>query len=131
MKEVYPVYLTKTGKKYIVNIPDFHNYTEGKNLADAIDMARDAIGALGLDYEEDDDEMIPKPFSVKYKAQDNELLSLIDIDFDSYRAILENKLVKKNCTIPYYLEKRATEMGLNFSRILVEALQEKTGIVAH
>ena len=124
MKEVYPVYLTETDDGYLVNIPDFRNCTEAKDLVDSIVMARDAIGSLGLSYEDDGDE-IPRPFSVKYRAKRNEIKTLVDIDFDAYRAMLENRLVKKNCTIPYYLEKRATEMGLNFSRVLVEALQEK------
>lgn len=124
MKEVYPVYLENTKEGYIVNIPDFHNYTEGDTLAEAISMARDAIGSLGLSMEDDGDK-IPAPFSVKYKPKKKEIMTLVDVDFSAYRVALDNRLVKKNCTIPYYLERKATEMGINFSRVLVEALQEK------
>lgn len=125
MREVYPIYLKECQEGgYLISIPDFHNFTEAENLAEAIVMARDAIGALGLAYE-DQGEKKPEPFSEKYKPKKEEFRTLVDIDFELYRSALNNRLVKKNCTIPYYLERRATEMGLNFSRILVEALQEK------
>lgn len=29
------------------------------------------------------------------------ICTLVDVDFDDYRKRLENKSVKKNCTIPY------------------------------
>ena len=128
MKEVYPVFLKQDESGgYLVSIPDFHSFTEGSDLANAITMARDAIGSVGLAYE-DDGEEIPKPFSSVHEAEEGEFETLIDIDFANYRAALDNRLVKKNCTIPYSLEKKATEMGLNFSRVLVEALQEKLGM---
>ena len=37
------------------------------------------------------------------------------------------KIVKKNCSIPAWLNTRAEELGLNFSKILQEALIEKIG----
>lgn len=47
-KYVYPVILNyendSSGYDYFVTIPDFDGYTQGKNIADAIDMARDYIG---------------------------------------------------------------------------------------
>lgn len=52
MKAAYPV-LSAAGKKDIlVSIPDFNINTQGKALADAMEMARDAIGIIGMDREE-------------------------------------------------------------------------------
>ena len=53
---------------------------------------------------------------------------MIDVNFDEYRVRYENKMVKKNCTIPLYLEREAEKQGLNFSRILSEALAQRLSI---
>lgn len=125
MASVYPVYMQKCESGvYAVRVPDLEQFTEGKDLADAIMMARDLIGSIG-NYYEDIGQGIPQPYSVKTNVEDNEICTLIDIDFNAYRAKSENRLVKKNCTIPYYLEKAAEKAGLNFSRVLSEALAEK------
>lgn len=47
---VYPVILSKNGDGYFVTVPDFAVNTEGKDIADAIAMARDAIGRELLGY---------------------------------------------------------------------------------
>ena len=47
MKEAYPVLLTKTKdtkNTILVEVPDLNIQTEGYGIADAIEMARDAIG---------------------------------------------------------------------------------------
>ena len=48
MKAAYPIVLSK-GKQYIVvYVPDFNISTQGKDEADAMEMARDAIGLTGI-----------------------------------------------------------------------------------
>ncbi len=42
-ERVYPVLLTKTETVVLVEVPDLEILTEGKDLSDAIDMAKDAI----------------------------------------------------------------------------------------
>ena len=45
MKAVYPVIFTEDEKgEYLVEVPDMGILTEGKDLSDAMFMARDAIG---------------------------------------------------------------------------------------
>ena len=51
------------------------------------------------------------------------------MDLSEYRRKTDNKMVKKNCTIPNYLNVEAEKRGINFSRVLQEALQEKLGMV--
>ena len=64
MKAVYPVILSK-GKKYIIaHVPDFTISTQGKDEADAMEMARDAIGLTGIDME-DENEKLPEPSKIK------------------------------------------------------------------
>ena len=53
---------------------------------------------------------------------------MVDIDFSEYRKRHNNRMVKKNCTIPYYLNVEAEKEGINFSKLLQEALQKKLGL---
>lgn len=44
MKAVYPVIFTEVENVILVEVPDLEILTEGKDMQDAIEMARDAIG---------------------------------------------------------------------------------------
>ena len=55
MKNVYPVIFTPLGNDkdtVLIEVPDWNILTEGYGMADAMYMARDAIGLKGIDYEE-------------------------------------------------------------------------------
>lgn len=121
---VYPVILSKDGDRYFVTVLDFTINTEGKDIADAIAMARDAIGLNVLQLE-DEGEAVPEPYSRSYQMQDDDILTLVDIDMTDYRNKYENRTVKKNCTIPYRLNADAEKAGINFSQLLQEALKQK------
>lgn len=120
-KKVYPVVLIDEGTEFYVEIPDFDIATQGTDLADAIAMARDAIGLMGIDMIDDGKEL-PVPNSADFKIKAGELCTLVDVDFVEYRRRVDNKAVKKNCTIPYWLSVEAEKAGLNYSKILQEAI---------
>lgn len=124
---VYPVILTKDGDGYLVYVPDFDIDTEGDNLAEAIYMAKDAIGIMGIQLQDEKKEL-PVPFSAEHEIANGESMALVDIDFTDYRKKHDKRMVKKNCTIPYYLNEAAERSGINFSRLLQEALSAKLGI---
>ncbi|RHP98991.1 HicB family protein [Roseburia sp. AM51-8] len=124
MAVVYPVILSKEANGYFVTIPDFDANTEGETLEEAIFMARDAIGILGIEME-DEGEQLPKPFSRTCEKELGDQEALIDIDFEDYRKKHDNRTVKKNCTIPYYLNAQAEKAGINFSRLLQDALKRE------
>lgn len=123
MAVVYPVILSKEANGYFVTIPDFDANTEGETLEEAIFMARDAIGILGIEME-DEGEQLPKPFS---RTCEKELgdRQTYRYDFEDYRKKHDNRTVKKNCTIPYYLNAQAEKAGINFSRLLQDALKRE------
>lgn len=121
---VYPVILSKNGDGYFVTVPDFVVNTEGKDIADAIAMARDAIGLNVLQLEADN-VTVPEPYSQYFQAQDDDILTLVDIDMTNYKNKYENRTVKKNCTVPYRLNADAEKAGINFSQLLQEALKQK------
>ncbi len=126
MKTAYPIILKEGSKNnYIVFIPDFNINTEGADIATAIEMARDAIGILGIDIE-DDSENLPKPSKLeKIKAEYQGIVTLIDVDFEAYRKKNDLRAVRKNCTIPSWLNVEAEKAGLNFSAILQTGLKKE------
>lgn len=123
-RAVYPVILSKDKSGYFVTVPDFDVNTEGRDLGDAIFMARDAIGINALQLEDEGKEL-PKPFSKAIEKEEGDIVTLVDVDIAEYRKKQDNRMVKKNCTIPYYLNVEAEKAGINFSRLLQDAIKEK------
>ena len=96
MKNSYPIVLIPEETGYTVYIPDFDINTQGADITEAIEMARDAIGLMGVDYEDDGREL-PLPGKVSsVKTDKGELVTLVDVDFAEYRRKNENRTVKKN-----------------------------------
>ena len=52
----------------------------------------------------------------------------MDTDLDSYRRKMEKRAVRRNVSIPRWLDKEAEKAQLNFSRVLQEALMQKLNI---
>ena len=126
-KRVYPIILIDEGTGYYVEIPDFDIATQGENLADAIAMARDAIGLMGIDMIDEGKEL-PNPNSIRFEKRDGDVVTLVDVDFVEYRRKVDNRAVKKNCTIPYWLSLEAERAGINYSKVLQDAIMTKLGI---
>ena len=86
MKNAYPIIMTQGKDFIVVYVPDFNINTQGKDYAEAIEMARDVIGIMGIDME-DEKEPLPQPTSIsKIKAENmNEIVTLVDVDFSEYR----------------------------------------------
>lgn len=129
MKKAYPVILSQGKKFVVVYIPDFEINTQGKDIIDAIDMARDAIGVVGIDME-DDGEILPEPTAFSEIKADSatDIVTLVDVDFAEYRRKNDMRAVKKNCTIPSWLNFEAEKAGVNFSAILTAALKSELKI---
>lgn len=130
MKQVYPVVFTALDSGYMAYVPDFNINTQGEDLAQAIEMARDAIGLMGIDMQ-DDGEALPQASNIadiQAKAPSGSIVSLVDIDFTVYRRKNDMRAVKKNCTIPSWLNFAAEQAGINFSATLQAALKRELGI---
>lgn len=128
MKNSYPIILIPEEKGFTVFIPDFNINTQGDDLTEAIEMARDAIGLMGIDME-DDGKVIPTASSIQnVKLNKGEIISLVDVDFSEYRRKNEMKVVKKNCTLPSWLCYEAEKAHINFSQALQAALKRELDI---
>lgn len=135
MKGIYPVIFTQTKDCVLIEVPDMEILTEGKNMTDAIEMARDAIGLKGISLE---DAGSPLPISSEMKEIDvskgvfakegESFVSLVDIDFGIYRRKVDNKMVRRNVTLPNWLNLAAEKEGINVSKVLQDALIEKFGM---
>ena len=132
MKAVYPTIFTQTENAVLVEVLDMEILTEGKNKLDAIEMARDAIGLKGITLEDMGSE-IPKASELEnielslgtFVQEGFSYISLVDIDFEEYRRRVDNKAVRRNVTLPNWLNREAEKANINVSRVLQEALISK------
>ncbi|MEN6356031.1 MAG: type II toxin-antitoxin system HicB family antitoxin [Armatimonadota bacterium] len=125
---VYPAVFDYSDDGITITFPDLPGcISEADTDFDAMRMARDALGSrLYADLQ--DGTPIPEPT----KLMDVELGSdqravLIDVDMELIRRRIKPVYVKKTLTIPEWLNKKASEKGINFSQLLQEALREKLG----
>lgn len=138
MKQVYPTFIFNMNDgsehPFLVCVPDMDILTEGDSLADAIEMARDAIGLAGISME-DNSEKLPIPseqsIAMEKAKQDMEdidfskgILTYVDVDFSEYRKKIDTKTVRRNVALPSWLNYEAEHAGINVSRVLQEALME-------
>ncbi len=127
MKVVYPVVFTPLEEGgYMAYVPDLQINTSGKDLADAIYMARDAISLIGIDME-DDGEPLPEP-SMEAPHEENEIVTFVDADLTEYRRSIEQKTVRRNVSLPSYLDAAANKAGINVSAVLQTALKQQLGL---
>ena len=135
MKAVYPVFFTKADGVILVEVPDLGVLTEGKDMNDAIDMARDAMELRCVSME-DAKETIPEPSELgglkieegTFAAEGETIVSLVDIDSSEYRRKTDMKTVRRNVALPSWLNYEAEKAQINVSRVLQEALMATLGV---
>lgn len=128
MKQVYPIILTpEEVGGFSVYVPDLEIGTQGETIAECIDMARDAIGLWGI-CEQDAGRAISAASSLSPKHESNEIVTLVDVDFVAYRKANDMRAVRRNVTLPSYLNDLGEKAGLNFSQVLQDGLRAKLGI---
>lgn len=86
MKTSYPVILTPAGRGYVVFVPDLNINTEGSTLADALEMARDAISIWGI-TEQDAGRTITEVSDTILTVVGGQIVKWVDVDFEAYRRV--------------------------------------------
>lgn len=135
MKNIYPVFFTKTIDAILVEVPDLEILTEGKDMNHAIEMARDAIELKCVSME-DANEYINEPSDISdlnisdgtFSSEGTTIISLVDIDSNEYRRKIDTKTVRRNVALPSWLNYEAEHAGINVSRVLQEALINTLGL---
>jgi len=124
-KYLYPAIFEKDGDQFAVRFPDIEGcVTCGDDIANAYEMAEDALCLMIYSLEEEERE-IPKASDIgSIKLKKGEFSSLISCDTLFYRQWHDNKLVNKTVTIESWLDKMATRAHLNCSQLLRDAIKK-------
>lgn len=126
-KYAYPAIFTPEDEGgFSIRFPDLEGcYTCGDDIVDGLIIAEDVLALVLYGYEKDGRD-IPLPSKeTDIPLKNGEFVNYVACDTLEYRKMYNNKAVKKTLTIPEWLNEAATAMGLNFSRILREALMSK------
>ncbi|MCM1329179.1 MAG: type II toxin-antitoxin system HicB family antitoxin [Ruminococcus sp.] len=130
-KLTYPACFYPDEGGYVVIVPDLPGcMTQGDTLEEAVEMAIDAASGWVLD-ELEDGKKPPKASELSAVNPDeypNGFVSLLFLDMDSYAEKYGSKAVRKNCTIPAWLNTAAEQANINFSAVLQSALKERLNI---
>ena len=128
MKLIYPAIFSPCMEKegYTVEVPDLPGcVTEGDDLADAIEMATDAASGWILGELEDGNN-IPSPSQRKdIQTDDDSFINMLVLDMDAYSEKYGSKAVRKNITIPAWLNPYGEKNHINFSKVLQDARLKK------
>lgn len=125
MKEnyVYPARITNEGTTFQIEFLDFPNisFVEADTKEDAIHSAQEYLALEILDYESRNQEL-PEP------TEDEKDVIYIHIWMPYFRNAAKEIYVKKNVTIPQWLDILAKENNVNYSAALVKGIKLALGI---
>ena len=142
MKVTYPVIFTNVKDNILIEVPDLEILTQSNDasdgigvMAEAIEMARDAIAlkCIGI---QDMGGNIVQPSKIAeldirnstFYGEGESILSLVDVDLLAYQRKYDNKTIRRNVTLPNWLNREAELAHINVSRVLQEALISKLGV---
>ena len=123
MQLTYPAIFYEGEGGYAVEVPDLPGCVSGGDtLAEAIIMGTDAASGWVL-TELEDGKPAPKASSIEsIRPEDGGFVSVLVLDMDAYAEKYGNKAVRKNLTIPAWLNTFAEAKHINFSRLLQDSL---------
>ena len=133
MLSMYPACFFKEDNSYSVIFPDLNWLsTCGETLDEAMSMAVDCLAGYLFTSKMDGDTIpIPsllKDISLDAIAKELEInplesfVNMVSVDAEAYAEQHFKKSVRKNLTIPEWLDKAALAENINFSQVLQKAL---------
>lgn len=139
MRKSYPAIFYNDEGSVGVVVPDIKScFTFGDDMTEALEMAKDVIEMMLVSFE-DDNEEIPKPSKISEiikRIEENKIedigedyeVSYVAINTDEWRKNNSEKSVRKNVTIPEWLNVKAEKANINFSQVLQNALKAELNI---
>lgn len=136
MLSMYPaIFFYEEDNSYAVVFPDLnHLSTSGETYQEAMEMAIDCLA--GYLYElKKSKQSIPKPtpinkvnVSLELDEDDNYndediSITMVSVDVEEYAKKHFNKSVQKTLSVPRWLNDKAVEAGINFSKVLQKGLE--------
>ena len=126
MKLIYPAVFrpfTDQSGGYVVEFPDLPGcVTEGKDLEQAIEMGIDAASGWILGELEDGERIPPASDYSEIIVENGCMINMLLLDIDAYEEKYGEKAVRKNLTIPAWLNAFAEKNNINFSKLLQDTL---------
>lgn len=121
---IYPAIFEYEKKGISISFPDLPGCIScAKDDEEALYMAKDALG-LYIVCAEEDGEVLPIPTKLnKIILNQNQKVSLIEVNMPLFRDAVQNSAVKKTLTIPKWLNELAEKNHINFSQVLQTALK--------
>ena len=138
MLSMYPACFYKESEGYSVIFPDLNDLaTQGDTFEEAMEMAIDCLAGYLYTCKRDG-EAIPTPsrldtidpIAVSQEVAPGEpvpeaFVNIVSVDVAEYAKQHFEKSVKKTLSIPAWLNDAAVAQGINFSRVLQQALKEQ------
>ena len=126
MKLTYPACLYPDTEKvgaYTIVVPDLPGCVSGGDtLAEAILMGTDAASGWVLDELEDGNAVPPASPMESIIPETGGFVSMLVLDMDAYAEKYGDKAIRKNLTIPAWLNTFAEKNHINFSQVLQDSL---------
>ena len=129
MKYIYPAIFTEEENGILVDFPDLPNcYTDGATIEEAFENAEDAL-ALALWQMEETQQEFPAPSTpAALNVPSGVSVALVRADTLPVRQMNDTRTVRKNVTLPGWMDTLARERNINFSKLLQNAIRKECGI---
>lgn len=124
MKIIYPAICHYEDGGYWCEFPDLEGcFSQGDSAQEIVENAKEALEChCGYFFEQE--KTLPKPTLITdLKADGKDFLTYIECDIQN-----SGKSIRKNVTIPDWLNRKAESAQINFSQTLQEALCQKLGV---
>lgn len=121
MKLTYPAIFHHEDGSYWVEFPDLPGCNSfGDTAEETLKAAQEALEGYSLTLLENG-EKLPAPSDIsELKTDSASFTSFVQTDLSAY--LSNSKAIKKTLTIPEWLNKQAIANGINFSKVLQDAL---------
>lgn len=102
--------------------------TYGKSLEEAVEMAKECLGMCLETRAEDGYNPYQNNIDEDVHCNENSFIMLVEFDTLEYNRKYNKKSVRKNVTIPAWLNELAEANNINFSNVLQNALMAQLNI---
>lgn len=128
-KFYYPVVFLKEDVGYTVTFPNFeYLVSSGDTEAEAFEKAEECLG-MGISDYIMEGKKLPEPFKIdEISLNENEFVAVISVNMDEWMHKYEAKMVRRNITLPQWLNKLANQEKINVSQICQEAIKKALGL---
>jgi Uncharacterized conserved protein len=126
---IYPAVLTPEDTGYSIWLYDIDGcVSQGESIVEAVENILEAFELFCLEFREKKIEFPEATHPAQITLDDGQFIALIDIDPSEYQKKFSNKAVRKNCTIPAWMNAIAEKQNINFSAVLQDALTERLNL---